>query len=132
MKRRDFLKGILAGAAAVSAPRILAGLPPLLQKTFAELDDGNWHNITYTYDDGITKFYVDGERVLPDEKLVDAYVSFDNKKALIQLPADMKKDTQTVSFWAKKDAAKDNRYIDNLTVWDRNLTDKEMEKIRND
>lgn len=126
MKRRDFMKGILAGAAIAAAPRILSGLPELPQLTRSMINDGEFHHYAYVFDKGNIIFYFDGNQTLPIDKAVDV-----TWKVLMEIiPKKFhpnKSHTGSYLTWSRYNTGVES--IDNTAMWERALTFDEVQEL---
>lgn len=136
MNRREFLKGLLAGAALVASPTIASSLLKLPKATPAMVADGEWHNICYTFDNGVVKFYLDGVHMHPTEDLVGKYVRFERGQVVFGFeddryyshPLEGCETNRTVAFNVRD--AKDNNWLDNLRIWNKELTSEELRMLK--
>lgn len=81
MKRREFLKCILAGATVVAASRMLAGISRTPECTTELFNDGKWHKIEWHKKGGIIQFRFDRIHMIPKDEMIDKCYSLFNQYA---------------------------------------------------
>ena len=132
MNRRDFLKGLLAGAAIAAVPSMSIGETSIPSITRGDLCDGKFHHIKFDVINDVVRCWVDNIQVSPSSDIVDAYVGFDDKnsKAIVQINRGVLKnrDNYEISFDVLDNeiTGENNHfdgYIDKLVLFDHNTNE---------